>query len=243
LQVQSGCPEPGFVPPVIRRELGGVELEARKVTVLGRFGVKAKLEGHADRAAKALALASTLGFDVLVFVKDVDREGGVKKSAKERAAKLETMHREIEEGFDAVKNAQGVARVKGTPCRMIEAWALGDPVALNEVADPRAKREPCPPAPEELWGDKTDPASGYPKNVFARVTGREATAEVLEEIAREADLDEVAQRCPQSFAPFLAELRAVPCRAPRRREPGSRDAANHEAPREVTCVRGSVFCW
>lgn len=31
----------------------------------------------------------------------------------------------------------------------------------------------------------------------------------MEEIAREADLDELARRCPQSFAPFLAELRAV----------------------------------
>jgi len=199
----------GYVPPVIRRVLGEVAIEAQKVTSLGRFESKAKLPGHAEKAAKALALASTQGFDVLVFVKDVDREGGVKKSPKERAKKLQSMHREIEQGFASVRGAESVRRVKGTPCRMVEAWALGDSAAVSKVTDPKAKCDPCPAAPEALWGDKTDRASGYPKNVLVRVLGREATAEVLEEIARESDDESLAATCPESFAPFLGELRAA----------------------------------
>lgn len=199
----------GYVPPVVRRVLGEVTLVAQKVTSLGKFESKPRLPGHADKAAKALALASAQGFDVLVFVKDVDREGGVKKSPKERAQKLQSMHREIEEGFSSVRRAESVRRVKGTPCRMVEAWALGDLAAVNKVADLKTKREPCPTAPEALWGDKTDPASGYPKNVFVRVVGRDASAEVLEEISRASDDDKLAVTCPESFAPFLRELRAA----------------------------------
>lgn len=48
---------------------------------------------------------------------------------------------------------------------------------------------------------------------------RERPNTVMEEIAREADLDEVARRCPQSFAPFLEELRAVA--SPARATPGT----------------------
>ncbi len=199
----------GFVPPLVRRVLGKVDIEAQKVTSLGRYEKKAKLDGHADKAAKALALAFAGSFDVLVFVKDVDRQGGVKKSAKERNAKLKAMHFQIDAGFAAVTGAEAVARVKGTPCRMIEAWALGDADAIAKVANVRAKREPCPSAPEELWGDESDTASSHPKCVLPRVLGKEAAAETFEEIAHEVDLDRLVESCPESFEPFLRELRAV----------------------------------
>ena len=200
----------GFVPPLVRRVLGGkIEIEAQKVTSLGRYEEKTKLPGHADKAAKALALASAGSFDVLVFVKDVDRQGGVKKTAKERKAKLKAIHVEIEVGFAAVNGADAVARVKGTPCRMIEAWALADADAIAKVANVRATRDPCPHAPEELWGDENDTASNHPKCVLPRVLGQESAAEIFEELAHEVDLVRLAEKCPESFEPFLRELRAV----------------------------------
>ena len=92
---------------------------------------------------------------------------------------------------------------------MIEAWALGDADAIAKVANVRAKRDPCPSAPEELWGDDKDTASSHPQCVLPRVLGKEPTAEMFEELAQEVDLDKLAEWCPESFEPLLRELWAV----------------------------------
>lgn len=203
-------PAEGYIPPMIRKLLGQpVQLVAQRVTRIGRAD-RHGLKGHADRAAKALALAAADGCTLLVFVKDVDREPGRKKSALERKTKLASMHAEIESGFDSVDDADRVARVKATPCRMIEAWALGDPNAIGAVGKRTGRRDAIPKRPEELWGDESDPNSSHPKCVLRRVVGGDgANSLVFEQIAREAAPDTLRKSCPESFAPFADEMSVV----------------------------------
>jgi hypothetical protein len=204
----------GYIPPILRALLGvEVSIEAQRITNLGRYDAPVRLRGHADRAAKALALAAAAGFSLLVFIKDVDRQPGAKKSDVERKNKLKAMHAEIEAGFADVRSAADVLRVKATPCRMIEAWALGDVEAIATVAGARANRAEVPSRPEELWGAEQNPASGHPKCVLRRALGlassREMTAAVFEELAEAARPQVLRRTCAESFAPFADETAAA----------------------------------
>jgi len=186
-----------------------LEIRAQRVALLGRLSKGPKLPGHADRAASALAIAAADDRDLLVYVKDVEREPGAKRSDHERKRKMASLHTEIEAGFARVADADHVRRAQGTPCRMIEAWALGDANALPKSADKRERSEPVPAQPELLWGAEQDPSSNHPKCVLQRVLGREASAAIFEEIATEADMRVVSKTCPESFKPFAAELNAA----------------------------------
>jgi hypothetical protein len=205
---------------MLRKLLGlEVSIDAQRITSLGRFEEGRRPKGHADKAAKALRLAETQGYALLVFIKDVDRQPGAKKSDHERRAKLRAMHEQIEHGFAAVDGADHVLRVKGAPCRMIEAWALGDVDALDRVRARRGRKAVVPARPETLWGKEQDPASNHPKCVLARVLGENANALVFEELAREASEETLRHACPESFAPFADEVRAA-ARGLRRRSAG-----------------------
>lgn len=203
-----GRPREGYFQPTLRKLLGeDVAFEGQKITLLGRFDAKQKLKGHADRAAKALRLASTLveGCRVLVFAHDVDKASGEKRNATERARRVKALHEEIEAGFAAVGGADHVLRVKATPLRMIEAWALGDAAAVQAVAGKDGEPAAIPRHPEETWGDERDRASGHPKCVLRRALGRDPTPEDFAEVARGADIHVLRASCPASFAPFADE--------------------------------------
>ena len=198
----------GYIPPMLRKLLDtAVAIEAQRVTRIGRF--ETPLKGHADRAAKALVIAATSGYSLLVFVKDVDRQPGKKKSARERKKKLSAMHAEIEKGFGRVKDASDVVRVKATPCRMIEAWALGDADAVATVGGRGANRAEVPARPEGIWGAEDDPKSLHPKCALRRALGREADAKALQDLASEAQPEVLKQTCPESFMPFAREVAAA----------------------------------
>ncbi|WP_437338435.1 hypothetical protein [Sorangium sp. So ce394] len=202
------APREGYFQPMLRKLLGDdVAFEGQKITLLGRFDAKHKLKGHADRAAKALRLATTLidGCRVLVFAHDVDKGSGEKRNATERARRVKALHEEIEAGFAAVEGADHVLRVKATPLRMIEAWALGDAAAVQAVAGKDGDPAAIPRHPEETWGDERDRASGHPKCVLRRALGRDPTPEDFAQVAREADVDALRASCPASFAPFAEE--------------------------------------
>ena len=197
----------GFIPPLLRRLLDlPIEVHAQKVTTLIAPGSRRKLKGEANRAAMALSLASSDGCALLVFLRDVDKTPGVKKTALERRRKIRSMHDEIDAGFAAVSDAARVARVKGTPCRMIEAWVLGDAKAVMSSA---TKKTTVPPNPEDLWGDDHDPNSNHPKCVLRRVIGKEVSAELFEEIAMATRPETLRVTCPDSFDPFVKEVAAA----------------------------------
>lgn len=201
-------PREGYFQPMLRKLLDReVAFDGQKVTLLGRFDAKRKLHGHADRAAKALAIASTVeGCCMLVFAHDVDKASGEKRNARERARRVEAMHTEIEAGFATVKGADHVRRVKATPLRMIEAWALGDRAALKAVAQKNGDASAIPKHPEEAWGDEADRASGHPKCLLRRALGRDPTPQDFADLADSASVAVLRSTCPASFAPFADEV-------------------------------------
>ncbi|KYG09045.1 hypothetical protein BE21_19830 [Sorangium cellulosum] len=201
-------PREGYFQPMLRRLLGeNVAFDGQRITLLGRFEEKKKLKGHADRAAKALALASTVveGCRVVVFVHDADKASSEKRNATERTRRVRMLHDEIDTGFAAVEGADHVLRVKATPLRMIEAWALGDKAAVVRVAGKGGDSSAVPGHPEETWGDEKDRASGHPKCVLRRALGRDPSAQDFADLAAEADLTVLRASCPTSFAPFVEE--------------------------------------
>ena len=71
---RSASGDEGYFPPMLRKVLDRpLAIDAQSVMRIGRFDQKAKLKGHADRAASALLIASQYDYELLVFVKDVDR--------------------------------------------------------------------------------------------------------------------------------------------------------------------------
>lgn len=207
VQWRSEPAREGYLQPMLRKLLGErVVFDGQKITLLGRFDVKRKLHGHADRAAKALVLASTVeGCRVLVFAHDVDKASGEKRNATERRRHVKTMHEQIEAGFATVKGADHVLRIKATPLRMIEAWALGDRDAVKAVAENGGDSSAVPKYPEETWGDESDPESGHPKCLLARALGCQASAAYFAELAACATVETLRRSCPESFAPFADE--------------------------------------
>jgi hypothetical protein len=207
VQWRSNPPREGYLQPMLRKLLGEhVAFEGQKITILRRFDAKKKLQGHADRAAKALALARTVeGCRVLVFAHDVDKASGEKRNAAERRRLVKAMHKEIEAGFAAVKGADHVLRVKATPLRMIEAWALGDRKAVQAVAGKGGDSSALPKHSEETWGDVSDPRSGHPKCLLRRALGRDPEPMDFADLAAHASVKTLRVSCPESFAPFADE--------------------------------------
>lgn len=209
-QYRSNPSREGYFQPMLRKLLGEpVAFDGQKIALLGRHGVKRRLRGHADRAAKALAIASSIeGCRVVVFAHDVDKGTGEKRSAVERRRRVKEMHKEIEEGFGAVQDAEHVQRIKATPLRMIEAWALGDREAVEAVtamADKGSDKTAIPAHPEEVWGDESNPRGNHPKCLLKRALGRDPSHEDFAELADRAQVDTLCTTCPASFAPFAAD--------------------------------------
>lgn len=119
------------------------------------------------------------------------------------------MHAQIDTAFRSVADAEDVVKVKATPCRMLEAWALGDRAALDAVVGKKLDESQLPDDPEDLWGDEADPRSDHPKCVLARVLRSKASSDVFEELARESSPKTLRRSCPDSFAPFAAEMEAA----------------------------------
>jgi hypothetical protein len=119
------------------------------------------------------------------------------------------MRREIEQGFETVKEGGSIARIVGTPARMIESWALGDREAFVALgyAPPKFRG-----SPEDLWGEEHEPSSSHPKRVLERALHKKPTAMHMAELAAASRPDEVARSCPDSFRPFLDETRDVVAR-------------------------------
>ncbi len=197
----------GFFQPILRK-LAGVELEldfeGTKLSALGKERLTSPRQRYARHAEQAHALAVEEGCSALVFAADVDKMCGERASMKEAKKRTEAIVSAIEKGFQAArKTLPHIPTIIATPCRMIEAWALGDPDALAQVSGENIDRSVCR-RPEELWGSKANPASGHPKRVLERLVGSRVS---VADIAEAAALEALEKACPMSFWPFARAVR------------------------------------
>src|SRR5512140_1160457 len=202
--------EEGFLQPSLRHRVAGtVELKFFDGRKLSRMEKALKREPNRElqtrKAAQALALASVLGADVLVFACDVDKAHGT-ATAAERRRRLREIRTSIDAGFAYAReidaDAERVLTVSAVPSRMIEAWALADREALAALLEvPVASLDYR--RPEELWGDEEDPASNHPKCVWHRVIERRHSHAEIAECCRPRVLE---RECPESFVPFARDV-------------------------------------
>lgn len=202
---ESGSP--GFLQPVVERLLDRrTEFSGQKVSVLGKKRFQGLKDALARKGYIASVLAENAGAEVLVFVTDLDGGNNV-RTERQREAEIERKTEAVREGANA-SGAQLIC-VAGVCCRTIEAWAMGDLAAVEAIAG-KPVELPAGKKPEDLWGKPRDPESDHPKSVLARMLGRVASQEDLNEIASRADLQAVMTNCSISFAPFAADLQTVP---------------------------------
>ncbi len=153
---------------------------------------------HGESETAQLAYDETVrrGCDALVFFRDADNDASGRRT-KNLA------------GFSAAasRRARPLPAVLGLQINTLEAWLLADAGAFE-----RAFGKPRPQLPrrcEELWGDRRDPASNHPKQVFRRFLsslqiprGRTTTTA----LAMNADLEVVARECPEGFGRFKQDF-------------------------------------
>jgi hypothetical protein len=212
----------GFLQPLLRTMAGDeieIEFQGRKLTHLPKKPLGKPRAGklQAENASQALALAAALGANALVLSFDTDKTSGAPAKRVERQRRLRELRKSAEHGFGHARagdpDVAAIPTAIAIPCRMIEAWALGDREALAGLleispGDLEPYREP-----EDLWGDDEDRDSSHPKCVWKRVTSdRVEFAEIGAAVAPTA----LAKACPDSFPPFADDVdRAL--RACRRR--------------------------
>lgn len=201
----------GFLQPLLRSIAGdGVELEfeGRKLVHLPKRprGRPRAGELQAENASRALAFASARDMNALVFSCDTDKSSGTRASRVERQRRLRSLRESVEEGFEHTRaddaDAANIQTAIAIPCRMMEAWALGDRAALAELLEvPSAALDYRDP--EDLWGDEHAEGSDHPKQVWERVTGGEIEFSDIGAAAAPAAL---AHTCPDSFPPFAEDV-------------------------------------
>jgi hypothetical protein len=124
------------------------ESPLRKEAPLRKGRGDLRLHGrHADKAARLAALGSeTTAFGTVILL-DNDHD--------QRSDRWEALRAGVEASGAEARTAFGLAR------EMVEAWLLADQKLLVRPL-PKGKR--C----EDLWGQKDDPTSNYPKHVLRR---------------------------------------------------------------------------
>lgn len=133
----------GFLQPILRQMVaGGVHLEffdGRKLTELKR---RAKKEPphhlQTRKAAQALALASVLGADALVFACDVDKAHGAAKPVERRRRPRSTT---------AHPNSSGATRTTPTPITPSASGGASPKISSRMPRSPSVHGPTCSNAP------------------------------------------------------------------------------------------------
>jgi hypothetical protein len=221
----------GFLQPLLRSMTGDeieLEFEGRKLVHLPKQprGRRPAGELQAENASRALALASALEMNALVLAFDTDKTPGTSAKKVERQRRLRELRKSAEHGFEHTRkddaDAAEIPTAIAVPCRMIEAWALGDRDALGALLDTPGRELDYDP-PEELWGDEQDSASNHPKRVWQRVTKGRID---FSEIGEAASPRTLAKACPDSFPPFAEDVERALLRCSRRSSPTSPTGAS-----------------
>jgi hypothetical protein len=117
-----------------------------------RRGIGASLRGYDAKATWLAHLAHQTTAYGLVLLADNDHGG--------HPGRLASLEQGIKDAGDEAAQRCAV----GVAVEMIEAWLLSDP----QLLEPPSLPLPAGRRPEQLWGDKHDPQSNYPKHVLRR---------------------------------------------------------------------------
>lgn len=185
--------EEGWVQPICRnislKDLEFRTVNSKKLAALPRKH-RPYPAGHGRKALAAAIKARVEGFDALVFMADLDSTSN--KEWKKR-------NEQIKDGL----GKGGTPAVSCLPKSVSESWLLSDKQAWKKMG--LSDVSFLPGSPEDAWGDKKDPDSGHPKNVFKRVAeslGLSANTSLRCHIAEISDPDNLDKKCPISYRNF-----------------------------------------
>jgi hypothetical protein len=146
-----------------------------------------KGSGTFKRAIRWILQARTDGFDALILV--IDEDGDAERSLEMSKAQGES------------QLTLGVPRALGVAVRAFDAWMLADQTALSSSLGYQVQMQRLP---EENRDPKTT-CSQLLESAPVHLRQREMYAE----IARQADLTLLSQRCPTGFGVFFTRLQSL----------------------------------
>ncbi len=206
--LQLEGPLPIFVRKLTAEAAKGapVEFRAREIRKLRMFpessrGIRPSQYGYARKLAALPGLREGREADAIVAV--VDRDG---KRHKDRI-------QELNKGRDELRNSNKPCAV-GVAVEMIEAWLLADEEALRTALnDPSIQRQPDP----ETLASRNENSDQNPKGRLQRLMERSLGHELPQadfpgsyaEIAKNASLSTLEQRCSEGFQPFAGQVREL----------------------------------
>jgi hypothetical protein len=170
-------------------------------SLAGTRRVGRSMRGFANKLWGLLGLREGRQADAIVAV--VDRDG---KRHKDRIE-------ELNKGRDELRKANKPCSV-GVAIEMIEAWLLADEEAIRTALnDPSIQRQPDP----ETLASRKENSDQNPKGRLQRLMERSLGREVPQadfpgcyaEIAKNANLAILEQRCSEGFQPFAGQVREL----------------------------------
>lgn len=158
---------------------------------------------HGDKALTARLKAKIEQYDLVVFMADADSKDD----------------QDWREHYDCIldgfkKIADGPPAVACLPKSASESWLLADAKAWRELG--LTALNELPNEPEELSGQRNNPASNHPHQIFTRICAKASVADSREtrvEIFRHSEPKTLQQKCPVSFAAFWQDLAEAGCAA------------------------------
>lgn len=193
----------GAIPTLTRRICDRVDADSVAVTwsEIPRFHAHAKKRGYPAKIAAA-ALLSTRRFGCAATVAVADRDGKTARSA------------ELQSGVEQARQlVPGHSVVWGLAVESVEAWTLGAPQALAEElnVDIGLVEQQSPRGVHvEALLETSGKAEHRPKAIIEQVAHlkhRRDSAEFRAAVAERTDVNALAQKCPQGFAPFAQPIR------------------------------------
>jgi hypothetical protein len=215
LEVQYRGSREGFFQPLLRRLVAPLALrfDGRKMTSLPKRSTSRR--GRLDlskKPAQALALAHDLTADVLVYVRDLDRQQGTRATPRNRAKQLREMLDDLERAFQAAKTRDqdlaGLPVVIAIPAWMLESWVLADLDAIETASSRKVARGAFSGRSEDLWGDENDPGSNHPKCVLGRVVEEKLSAPFFADVATTISFKALSDQCRDSYPRFIEALQS-----------------------------------
>lgn len=162
-------------------------------------------EGHGAKALAAMQKAVIEGYDVVIFMADLDSN-----EEKDWYQHIAWMHA----GYSKLNTSGSIVGIACLPKSTSESWMLSDVDAWVEAGleddDAAAMRSL---SPEMLWGIPSDPNGNHPKQVFSKFKRKICEncdeTETRVKLINSSNPSIILSKCSISFRGFLDECRGA----------------------------------